>query len=509
MGKGIAGSFRANSLDASDLSAMERHELRLDYSGHRRSTRKGVDNKAIPPLIYNPYQMNSLTQAHAAHVEGARINKGADKICRHAFVQFPTALEITPQTEQMMLDQAVAFVNKTHGGNAVFWARLDRDEAGRHGVDVFFAPRYEKATKRKAETWISLTKFGKERAIERFGQRELEAKNPKTGKFEKVKAADGKPVMVDCDSKFFQGRAFQDLWFEHLRDVVGLDWVQRGTRKVSRDPDRLEVEEYKLRQEREKLAAKEKHLAALDYELAADERQLVADQEEFAAARRELERTRIEAEETMRRADALRASLEPFRAAVEALEAHEVAEAVRRAQEADDAIVSAAVPKLLESVREHGPDPAVFAVLMTGTTHELRTAIAAEIDCAPDANPLEFAQAFTQYDPAGQASFFADFRDRDFDLPLSHAVRDGIVRLQDHAGRKDADAAFTVRQPRLQTVMALIRKTLTLIGKHLGLVRFKPAPPPPAAAPLLALPEPVQQKVRDALTQEQPGQLKP
>lgn len=253
MAKGISGSFRANSLTASDLQAMENHELRLDHSGHRRSVRKDDQGDPIPPLIYNPLRMNRLTQAHAAHIDGARVNKGAGKISRHAFIQFPTYLSITPETEQMMLDQAVAFVNKTHGGNAVFWARLDRDEEGQHGVDVFFAPKYQKATKRGTATWISLTKFGKERAIERFGQRQDERKNPKTDKFEKVFDKNGDPVMVDCDSQYYQGRAFQDLWFEHLRDEVGLIGIERGTPKIGRDPDRLEVEEYKLAQDRHKL----------------------------------------------------------------------------------------------------------------------------------------------------------------------------------------------------------------------------------------------------------------
>lgn len=254
MAKGKSGSFRANSLTASDLQAMENHELRLDHSGHRRSVRKDAQGDPIPPLIYNPLRMNRLTQAHAAHIDGARVNKGAGKIGRHAFIQFPTDLPITPQSEQMMLDQAVAFVNKTHGGNAVFWARLDRDEEGRHGVDVFFAPKYQKATKRGTATWISLTKFGKERAIERFGQRQDEKKNPETDKFEKVFDKNGDPVMVDCDSQYYQGRAFQDLWFEHLRDEVGLKGIERGTPKIGRDPDRIEVEEYKLKQDRQRQA---------------------------------------------------------------------------------------------------------------------------------------------------------------------------------------------------------------------------------------------------------------
>lgn len=255
MSKGKSGSFRANSLTQSDLKAMENHELRLDHSGARRSIRKDDQGFAIPPLIYNPLRANSLTQAKDMHIGEAKVNKAASKVARHAFIQFPTDLEITAQTEQLMLDQAVAFVNNTHGGQAVFWARLDRDEAGRHGVDVFFAPKYEKVTKRKTEVWVSLTKFGKERAVERFKQKPLEKKNPETEKFEPVKDADGNPIMVDCDSKYYQGRAFQDLWFEHLRDEVGLKWVQRGTQKVGRDPDRLEVEEYKLQQEEERLKA--------------------------------------------------------------------------------------------------------------------------------------------------------------------------------------------------------------------------------------------------------------
>ncbi|MEJ5143688.1 hypothetical protein, partial [Gluconobacter albidus] len=62
-----------------------------------------------------------------------------------------------------MLNEAVAFINASHGGRAVFRARLDRDEVGRHGVDVFYAPKYEKVTRRGkvVEDWISLSKFGK------------------------------------------------------------------------------------------------------------------------------------------------------------------------------------------------------------------------------------------------------------------------------------------------------------------------------------------------------------
>jgi len=371
MAKGKSGSFRANSLSPSDLQAMENHELRLDHSGAQRSVRKDENGEVIPPLIYNPLRANCLTQAHAMHVKGAKVNKAAAKVARHAFIQFPTDLEITPLIEQMMLDQAVAFANKTHGGQAVFWARLDRDEEGRHGVDVFFAPKYEKVTKRKTEVWISLTKFGKERAVERFKQKPLEKRNHATGEFEPVKDAKGNPVMVDCDSKYYQGVAFQDLWFEHLRDAVGLGWVQRGEKKIGRDPDRLEVEEYKVDQERKKLAAEreenqeyketanrvadtlwdrasdafDREEASLRSAEASEARASKAKAEEVEARRRAETITQeaaaaqgrlVEAESQLR---SLTALLEPLRPALELVRRHRQQEAdYKRAEASRDAV---------------------------------------------------------------------------------------------------------------------------------------------------------------------------
>ena len=241
---GKSGSVRARALDASSLGAMQDHELRHDLSGKRRRIRE------VAPLIHSPHgDALDLKGSYEAHVAGTKRSKGATKLALHAFVQFPTDIEIDRESERMMLREAVAFIDKHHGGRAVFRARLDRDEAGRHGVDVFYAPRYEKRTKRRSAEWVSLTRYGKELARERFGQRPLADKE--TG--EPVIGRDGAPVMAWCDSSYFQGRALQDRWFEHLRDAVGLDWAVRGERKVGRDPDRLEPEEYKLAQERAKL----------------------------------------------------------------------------------------------------------------------------------------------------------------------------------------------------------------------------------------------------------------
>jgi len=247
--KGLAGSVRVNSLDKEGTSAMESHELRLDYSGQRRSIEP--QNEA---LFYRPYGDDlSISQSYEKHVDGARRNASASKLLRHAFIQFPTSIEITPKSQDMMLREAVAFINKTHGGRAVFHGRLDRDEKGKHGVDVFFAPRYEKKTAKDVTDWVSLTKFGKERTRDRIGKKQEEKYNKKTKEWEPQFNEDGTDKMIWKDSAYFQGQVLQDEWFEHLRDVVGLDWVLRGEKKLGRDPDRLEPEEYGLQQDREKL----------------------------------------------------------------------------------------------------------------------------------------------------------------------------------------------------------------------------------------------------------------
>lgn len=282
---GKSGAIRTKALDAAQISAMETHENRADLVARKRVLRD------IAPLVYSPYTADdpaidtdlasilrrieprdadrhlSIGDACARHIEGARRNKSAKKICLHSIVQFPTDLQVTPEMERRMLAEAVTFVNETYGGDAVFHARLDRDEAGLHAVDVFHAPKYLKQTKRKSECWVSLTKFGKTLACARFGQKPKERKNDKTGEWEPVLDASGDPVLIWCDSSWYQGRALQDAFYEHLRDRMQLDWVIRGERKVSRDPDRLEVEAYKAEQERKKQRAAEQELNALEARL--------------------------------------------------------------------------------------------------------------------------------------------------------------------------------------------------------------------------------------------------
>jgi len=298
---GKSGSARARSGDAAYGGAMSDHEERLDFNGTKRRVRE------VPPLIYSPHTADhpepldlrpkddeekerlrlaeleriktlievaeenrnfKLMDAYAAHVKGAKQSLAASKLFLHAFIQFPTDIEVTPESEVEMLAQAVAFINRNYGGNAVFYARLDRDEKGRHGVDVFYAPRYEKTTAKGVTEWISLSKFSKELARERLGQRQKTEKNKKTKEFEPVFDKNGEPVMIWNDSGYFQGRALQDAWHEHLRDDMGLEWAERGKPKKGREPDRIEPEEYAAQQEAAKFQSElERQLEPKKFEL--------------------------------------------------------------------------------------------------------------------------------------------------------------------------------------------------------------------------------------------------
>ena len=331
MGRGKKGSVRNKSGGRGYASAMQDHEDRLDYNGPKRQ----INDTA--PLIWSPYRYDPLFDwrkmpatntatkeslklygemirekprgksnftiwdALEAHRAGAKRSKASRKDFVHSFVQFPTDIPLKSEDdEKRLLAVAVEFMNDMHGGNAVFHARLDRDEKGRHGVDVFYAPRYQKRTARGTEDWISLTKFLKERARAEFGDRPKTKKNQITGEREEVMDKDGYPIMEKCDSPYYQGRAIQELFFEHLRDEMKLDFdVVRGEPKKTRDPDWKTPEQIAAEREAEK------KLGAIR-----------AETEKAAQERAEAEKALTDAKHAL---EASRALLEPLRAAYEAV----------------------------------------------------------------------------------------------------------------------------------------------------------------------------------------------
>ena len=214
---GKSGSVRVETLDATDLSAMEKHGQREDASGQARRV---SDDE---PLVHGGLD---IVARREKHVEG-RKQQGKTK-AMHALVQFPK--DLIPNggmNQRAMLGFAVNFINDFYGGDAVFAARLDRDEKGTHKVDVFFLPRWDfeyKDGRKQARCGVG--QYTKKAARDRFGKEDRRA----------------------------QGSALQDALFEYLRDDIQIPGIMPPERKKTTAKDRLEPEAYALEQEQGKVA---------------------------------------------------------------------------------------------------------------------------------------------------------------------------------------------------------------------------------------------------------------
>jgi hypothetical protein len=251
------------------LAAQEAHGKRLDASSQKRVIRDES------PLVYKGLDLRDL---YDGHVEGAKMNSAAKKTVLHFIVRFPPELidvdakhfnGSKTERQNMMLQQAVAFIEKTHGGDAVFAARLDRDEAGETIADVFAAPRYEKITKRTkpghGKIWASATKFGKDLCDKH--QSEIRRRHPKA----KGRLTGPRHVGIALNIEWRS-------WFERVNELKLAPKVE----KTDLSPDRLETEAFK------RAKAEEERLAAISSDL---------DQREQAMADREKRLENIEARE--------------------------------------------------------------------------------------------------------------------------------------------------------------------------------------------------------------------
>jgi hypothetical protein len=281
--EGRSGAVRQKALKAVDLANMERHGKREDENGQRRQVREAA------PLVFGSLDVRD---ACAAHLDGVQRTRGAKTECLHALIQYPTKLidAADDEKQQWMLDHAVAFVNRFHGGDAVFAARLDRDEKGQHSVDVFAMPRYDYAyrdgsTVKKA----SVSRFSKQHAKARFNKT-VKTTDEKTGKTTEKE--------VPRDDRRAQGSALQDAWFEYMRDEMKLEGVQKPERKKVTTADRVEPEIYGLR--KDKQAYEKKKLLDRNFSIKTNEI-LLEKSDKIKADRMELdaERAAFEAEKKL------------------------------------------------------------------------------------------------------------------------------------------------------------------------------------------------------------------
>lgn len=225
------------------LHAQEKHGKREDGTSRQRRVRD------VPPLIYKTLDLRA---AYDAHMEGVQQNKGCKRPVLHFIIKMPAevltdrapgpfaALASKDERQRLMAEQAIRFIEETHGGKAVFAARVDRDEAGELVVDVFAAPRYEKRTKKGVSLWTSPTKFGKDLAEKH--QDEILRRHPEA----RGRLTNPRAVGIALQAEFA-------LFFERENGAQ-----LTRTPKDDPRPDRLETEAFKAVAEAQRSTAQEK-----------------------------------------------------------------------------------------------------------------------------------------------------------------------------------------------------------------------------------------------------------
>ena len=230
----LKAAVRCNALDMSGLAIQEQHGKRQDKLSQDRRVRN------ISPITIGGKDSLDLRALYDKHVEGAKMNAGLKKSVLHFIVRFPPQLLEgegcgrfvgTKEARHIeMCRQAAMFINKNHGGSAVFAARLDRDETGQTIVDVFAAPKYEKRTKRTkpdevGDVWMSPTKFGKDLAEKHAD--EIHRRHPK------AKGKLTKPRHV--------GIALQSEFADFFKEMNEIELAPKTEKKIARK-DRIEKE---------------------------------------------------------------------------------------------------------------------------------------------------------------------------------------------------------------------------------------------------------------------------
>lgn len=150
---------RIKALNAPLLGKAEIHGRRLDRAAIERKVRDE------PSLTWAPEGVEgdplALSDRLADHVAGAMVPKAKAKAL-HMLVKLPASVPVETDVDaRAALALVVEFAQETFGGQAVFSARMDRDERSLNTVDVFMAPRYQKVTKRASKSAVSLTRFTK------------------------------------------------------------------------------------------------------------------------------------------------------------------------------------------------------------------------------------------------------------------------------------------------------------------------------------------------------------
>ena len=224
-------SARLVPLNALLLRQAELHGRRQDDVAKSRKVRDADSLTWVPDGVTG--DPLALVDRLEEHVAGAFRPKGGTTIAQHMIVKMPDSIPTETEGEAyfaMML--AVHFAQETFGGQAVFAARIDRDEKSTNNVDLFLAPIYDKSDKKApngSKKAVSMTRHLKLLA-EMYG---FDVKGARSAK----------------ESKQAQGKALQDAFADYLMHH-GFQAL-RGKPKTAKGSDRVSPEIYGAKRDRE------------------------------------------------------------------------------------------------------------------------------------------------------------------------------------------------------------------------------------------------------------------
>lgn len=271
---GLSGAVRVQQLKLSDLTMAEKHGKRMDATSRARRISRDA------PLSTTGLNLHEL---HRYHLKDVFVPKAKSK-AMHVIIQFPKDL-VDGEKPALMLRHARAFVEDVFGPDAIFADRVDRDERGRHIVDVFVAPKYTKITKHQQKTAVTMSRHLKALAV----------------KHDRPTTPRG------------TGHALQDALFAYFRDVMNLPGVQRGSPKTIAGPDWLSAEQLRdqeLQEQRSDLQRERSELERRSRSVADQEKQTASASEETEterrAARHDRDLAKAEIEGAIKDADAVR-----------------------------------------------------------------------------------------------------------------------------------------------------------------------------------------------------------
>lgn len=191
-------SARLVPLNALLLRKAEQHGRRLDNVAVSRKVRDADSLTWVPDGVTG--DPLALADRLEEHVRGAFRPKGGTTLAQHMIVKMPDSIPTETEGDAYLaMLIAVAFAQEAFGGQAVFAARIDRDERSTNNVDLFLAPIYDKSDKKApggSKKAVSMTRHLKLLA-EKHG---FDVKGARSAK----------------ESKQSQGKALQDAFADYL-----------------------------------------------------------------------------------------------------------------------------------------------------------------------------------------------------------------------------------------------------------------------------------------------------